>query len=166
MLAPVNGGSAFPIQGKAQRMADETSPDGQPSQLSTQRVETSAMYPADISRARRIVIQQLGRWRCVDTDDAALVLSELITNAVVHAAGAVHIAVSRNGANIRIEVHDAQSRPPERRAPGAAPGGRGLHIVDQLSEQWGSQPTLTGKVVWAVLPCAAGSQGRQAADGP
>ena len=113
------------------------------------------MEPAAITRARRLVVEQLRRWRCADTDDAALVFSELVTNAVVHAAGAVRITVTRDGEHVRIDVHDNNgSGRPTLRADGANHGGRGLHIVAQISERWGSHSTPTGKLVWAVVPCA------------
>ena len=112
------------------------------------------MDPAAISRARHVVAEQLRRWRCADPHDAALVLSELVTNAVVHGGGAVRITVTRQGENVRIDVHDNGSARQHLRAPSNNPGGLGLHIVDQLSERWGSQPTATGKLVWAVVSCA------------
>lgn len=121
------------------------------------------MEPAAITRARRLVVEQLRRWRCADTDDAALVFSELVTNAVIHAAGAVRITVTRDGEHVRIDVHDNRSGRPNLRADGTNPGGLGLHIVAQLSERWGSHPTPTGKLVWAVVSCADERLGGQSA---
>jgi len=135
-------------------MADNTPPDSQSPHVPTQRVEATAIEPAAISRARHVVAEQLRRWRCADPDDATLVLSELVTNAVVHAGGAVRITVTRHGEHVRIDVHDNDSARPHLRAYGTNPGGLGLHIVDQLSERWGSQRTVTGKLVWAVVSCA------------
>jgi anti-sigma regulatory factor (Ser/Thr protein kinase) len=135
-------------------MVDEFSSDGQPPNVSSGWVETTAMERAAISGARHLIVEQVRKWQCANVDDAALVLSELVTNAVVHAGGAVRIAVTPDGDHVRIEVHDHESEQPNLRAYSANPGGLGLHIVDQLSERWGSQPTGTGKFVWAVVACA------------
>jgi hypothetical protein len=132
-------------------MADGTSGDAGAADVTAQRVEASAMKPAAVGRARRLVVERLAVWGCENTEDAALVLSELITNAVVHAGGAVTITVTRDGRRIRIEVSD--NAPGQPRPGGPSPGGRGLHIVTQLSEHWGFHPTATGKLVWALVRC-------------
>jgi anti-sigma regulatory factor (Ser/Thr protein kinase) len=140
-------------------MADDVAPDGQPPGASMRRVEATAMEADAVGRARRLVVEQLRQWRCAETDDVALVLSELVTNAVVHAGGAERITVTRDGAHVRIEVHDNRAARPHLRADTTDPGGVGLRIVDQLSERWGSHPTAAGKLVWAVLTCADGAPG-------
>jgi anti-sigma regulatory factor (Ser/Thr protein kinase) len=134
-------------------MADDTRHDGQPPHAAFQRVEVAAMEPAAISRARNLIAEHLRQWRCATPDDAALVVSELVTNAIVHAGGAARITVTREGDDVRIDVHDNGPGFPDLRTANTGPGGHGLHIVDQLSKQWGSRPTATGKLVWAVVPC-------------
>jgi anti-sigma regulatory factor (Ser/Thr protein kinase) len=120
----------------------------------THRLEATAMEPAAIASVRHLVVEHLDSWGCGDTnDDVAVVLSELVTNAVVHAGGAVKIAVVCGGRRVRIEVHDNGSGRPHIPNPDSIPGGLGLHIVAQLSERWGSEPTSTGKLVWAILQC-------------
>jgi anti-sigma regulatory factor (Ser/Thr protein kinase) len=144
-------------------MADDTRRDGQPPHVAIQRVEAAAMEPSAIGRARNLIAEHLRQWRCATPDDATLVVSELVTNAIVHAGGAVRITVTRDGDNVRIDVHDNGSGFPHLRTADTSPGGRGLHIVDQLSKQWGSQPTATGKLVWAVVSCADQRQTGQSA---
>jgi two-component sensor histidine kinase len=121
---------------------------------STYQAASTVLEPAAITRVRRRVVEQLGAWGCADTEGVALVFSELVTNAVIHAGGALNITVSRDGPRVRIAVHDNGSGWPYLKH-GAAIGGRGLHIVAELSERWGAEPTATGKVVWAAVPCSA-----------
>lgn len=87
--------------------------------------------------------------------DFLLMISELVTNAVVHARSAPQLAASVRGGRFRVEVYDDDRRPPVVRLPGNAVdgGGSGLRIVAGLSERWGWEPTATGKCVWAEAPC-------------
>jgi anti-sigma regulatory factor (Ser/Thr protein kinase) len=80
-----------------------------------------------------------------------LVVSELATNAVVHAASPYEVAVSA-GPPIRVEVSDASSDPPVMQRPAVdGMNGRGLRLVDACALQWGYVLTPQGKVVWAEL---------------
>lgn len=86
------------------------------------------------------------------TDAAMLIVSELVTNALVHGEGAIVLVMSRHGDRLRIEVSD-EGRPQrigivtgERRGA----GGRGLFIVDQLASRWSN--TAGTARVWAELP--------------
>ena len=123
------------------------------------------MDPDDLIGARHLITEHLRRWQCAEPEDAALVVSELATNAVRHAGGAVQITVTHDTDHIRIEIHDHRSERPHLRAPSTEPGGLGLHIVDQLSRRWGSQATITGKLVWAVIACAHDAPTGSTSDG-
>ncbi len=116
-------------------------------------LEQVAGAPAEIALVRRAATDHLGRCGCANADDAVLVLSELVTNAVLHAGGADRITVDCRDGSIRIDVHDGATD--AARVPDVAPevGGRGLRIVEALAERWGSDPLDAGKVVWAELPC-------------
>ncbi len=84
-------------------------------------------------------------------EDAELVTSELVTNAVMHAGTPVHVAVVVDDAGVTLEVHDRNAAPP-RLGAAASPGaraGRGLGLVDALSSDWGFARGRGGKVVWA-----------------
>ena len=93
-------------------------------------------------RARRIVSCWLeGRPHAQLQQDAGLLVSELVTNSVLHAgqpAGApVHIRAAAVDGIVRVEVQDHGHGPVRRRAPDPAQGGFGLHLVNQLSARWG-----------------------------
>ena len=89
---------------------------------------------------------------CVHVDDVTLVVSELVTNAVVHGAGDVTLDVVVADDAVRVEVTDREPDLPEPVDNGAdAEAGRGLLIVSRLARQWGVRPEGTGKVVWADL---------------
>jgi anti-sigma regulatory factor (Ser/Thr protein kinase) len=91
-------------------------------------------------------------------DDASVVLSELVTNAVVHAAGdVVDIWLSADRHRLALAVGDpCREMPVRAAAPGADEvGGRGLTIVSALSQDWGAYRVPLGKVVWAVLATRA-----------
>ncbi len=119
------------------------------------RVETA--LPATAASpgvARRFVGAALRRWDAEpETIDAAqLLVSELVTNAVVHASTEIRLVVSRRGERIRVEVTDHDDQPPQMRPMQSdAPGGRGLGIVDGLADAWGSDPRRDGKAVWFEL---------------
>jgi anti-sigma regulatory factor (Ser/Thr protein kinase) len=84
-----------------------------------------------------------------DRDDVIVVLSELVTNAVVHTTRPpTLLAVARDG-HVRVEVHDEDGRGPEIAEVAGSSGGFGLRLVAKLSDRWGWSPTSTGKVVWA-----------------
>ena len=85
-------------------------------------------------------------------DDAALVVSELAANAVLHAASPFSVTISTVGGRLRIEVSDDSPTLPRMKDHGdAAPTGRGLKIVDRLTTRWGADRTSAGKTVWAEM---------------
>jgi anti-sigma regulatory factor (Ser/Thr protein kinase) len=101
----------------------------------------------------------LGRWLyergCRAVDDAVLVLSELVTNAMVHAGAGCTIEMQHNDDRLRLEVRDRSPRAPLMRVVRPSDlGGRGLHFVDGITEAWGWEPTVDGKRVWAIVRAA------------
>lgn len=117
--------------------------------------ETALELPADprsSSAARRAVRDVLGT---LDPDDRALaadvelLVSELVTNAVLHASSAPRLAVRVESDVVRVEVYDADPTLPVLRTPDAErAGGRGMHLVTSLATRWGAEPHEGGKVVW------------------
>ncbi|WP_374328386.1 SpoIIE family protein phosphatase [Streptomyces sp. PSKA30] len=109
--------------------------------------------PAVVSRTRAAVTDQMAAW---GLDDMAftteLVASELVTNAIRHATGPVRLRLLRDRALI-CEVSDGSSTSPRlRRARTEDEGGRGLFLVAQLTERWGTRYTTDGKVIWTEQP--------------
>lgn len=85
-------------------------------------------------------------------DVAELIVSELVTNAIRHASAPIQLRLIRNAALI-CEVSDSSSTAPHpRRARALDEGGRGLFLVGQLAERWGTRHTPTGKTIWAEQP--------------
>lgn len=86
-------------------------------------------------------------------DAAVLLLSEVVTNAVRHGSAPIHLSVECDGRQgLVVRVSDAGlSLPRLRPVAGADEGGRGMWLVDQLSEAWGVDVTPHGKAVWFRL---------------
>jgi anti-sigma regulatory factor (Ser/Thr protein kinase) len=78
-----------------------------------------------------------------------LVVSELVTNALVHGRSAPEIRAAVHRDRLHLEVLDGQPDPPRLRAPQGELGGFGLNIVDAVVLDWGWRPAPDGKVVWA-----------------
>jgi anti-sigma regulatory factor (Ser/Thr protein kinase) len=90
-------------------------------------------------------------------DDAALVVSELVTNALRHGAGTVVLRASFVDGLLNVAVTDSGDDLPHQLPIDAERiGGLGLHIVERVSGQWGVSPFPGGKTVWAVLSAAEG----------
>jgi anti-anti-sigma factor len=82
-------------------------------------------------------------------DDLLLCVSEVVTNAVLHARSASQLRVRPAAHGIVVEVTDHDPRLPTRRQHDLqAPTGRGLHLLDALAASWGTTPHEGGKVVW------------------
>ncbi|MEU2432681.1 ATP-binding protein [Streptomyces sp. NPDC007861] len=87
-------------------------------------------------------------------DDGALILSDLVSNAVRHARReSIRLTIDRPGAvRVCIGVVDFSEAPPAPRTPGDADeGGRGLALVNELADRWGTELLPWGKRVWAEL---------------
>ncbi|WP_426499689.1 ATP-binding protein [Streptomyces sp. D54] len=119
--------------------------------------ETLPGVAGSAHRARRLVHLALDVWGLADVqDDADLVVSELLTNAVLHArrGDSVRVTVTRLGeGRVRVAVVDLSVDQPSPRDAGSdQESGRGLKIVQVLSGgQWGVDPLPWGKRVWASL---------------
>ncbi|MCK8680730.1 ATP-binding protein [Streptomyces lichenis] len=100
-----------------------------------------------------------GADRRAAAEDVLLVVSELVTNACLHAEGPEELRVSLDAKVLRLEVEDRGSGQPEPRTPHRAgrPGGHGMFIVQRLCLDWGvaRDPGADGKTVWAELAAPA-----------
>jgi len=142
-------------------------------------MRTAGPDARSVGTARDFCLSTMRRWDVTDRqDDVAVVVSELLTNALRHAvpqagpppgtphgspegpAGGpgrsrwpVRLGLVQPGQFVLCAVADPSPRPPQPKEPDyLAESGRGLHVIDALSDRWGSTvPTDAGKVVWALF---------------
>ncbi|MEU6959387.1 ATP-binding protein [Streptomyces chrestomyceticus] len=123
--------------------------------------ETLRCEPESVGRARRLVGTALGAWGLHElADQATLVTSELVTNALEHSKRRyMRLRVSRLAPDrVVVCVTDRSLAPPILRAPNEQDmNGRGLLLVDALSDSWGANRRPFGKSVWAELIAKAPS---------
>jgi DNA-binding NarL/FixJ family response regulator len=105
-------------------------------------------------RARKFVDETLRRWDCGDQlEVVTLLVSEVVTNAIVHAGTQVEVSVELRPAAVRIEVGDKEAGVPEPRiAADEDTSGRGMALVEALASAWGVDSRPGGKVVWFEVP--------------
>lgn len=91
-------------------------------------------------------------WSDGSVDVVLLCTDELVTNAILHVASDIDVVVRREDGVLRVEVHDRSTRPPLRQVrPLDAEAGRGLELVEALTERWGVDAEDGGKAVWFEL---------------
>lgn len=118
-----------------------------------------APTPASVAEARRWSAEVLGRVGATEVaDTTALLVSELVSNVVLHARTPCEVSIDRRRDRLRVEVADGSPRMP---GPGAtdplAQSGRGLQLVHGLSEAHGvDREPLGGKRVWFELQVPPG----------
>ncbi|MFF3658727.1 SpoIIE family protein phosphatase [Streptomyces olivochromogenes] len=124
--------------------------------------------PDAVMHARRFTARALRRWKVEEVTDAALlVVSELVTNGLVHTQGPVRVDLMLRGDRVRVSVSDCSPRAPAKPVivDWDATGGRGLLLVEAMSESFGSVPVAGGKQVWSELVVPHCEQAR-AGSGP
>ncbi|MFI7498199.1 SpoIIE family protein phosphatase [Streptomyces sp. NPDC049687] len=109
--------------------------------------------PAAVGEVRAAVVRQLAVWDLEELSfTTELILSELVTNAIRYGTPPVRVRLLRDRTLI-CEVSDGSSTSPHLRyAAMTDEGGRGLFLVAQLTDRWGTRYTPTGKVIWAEQP--------------
>jgi anti-sigma regulatory factor (Ser/Thr protein kinase) len=110
--------------------------------------------PESVPAARHFASDAAVEMGAEDTSvgETELLVSELATNAVVHARTPMRVSVLHHGERLRVEVRDDDPRPPQPRQPDPmAPGGRGIMLVDMLATSWGVNGNDRGKTVWFEL---------------
>jgi signal transduction histidine kinase/DNA-binding response OmpR family regulator len=126
-------------------------------QSATHESSLSIQVTGDLSELRGIrheVSRTLLDWGTGPdrADDVVLLVSELVTNAVVHGRPPVELRVRRSRAHLVLEVEDHASYLPRRMRPTPDDEhGRGLQLAALLASRWGTRPTHQGKVVWCVF---------------
>ena len=122
-----------------------------------------AANPLSASKAREFVCLHLRDHHEVElVDDVRLVVSELATNAVAHAQTPFVVTVSLTDELVLVVIQDTSTSVPVRRSPEATDlSGRGLMIVELLSQDWGTHTDVEGtKSVWASFSRSSGQRER------
>jgi anti-sigma regulatory factor (Ser/Thr protein kinase) len=131
---------------------------------------TFSANPASVSDARRFVRDTLRGWGAAETiDDAELLASELVTNAVIHARTAVEVICRLAGSAVQVEVVDGEPALilPDGNGPvcdEARTDGRGLLLPSVLARTWGVTYDRETKTVWFRLEMGADEMGTAGAD--
>jgi len=165
-----------PLDGMPEGIVDVLLPDGPDDDVAILVARVSASVEvADLSMhrdagrptvadARQFVVERLHDWQVPEavTRDLTLITSELVTNAMVHGGSPVELRLERTGSRVVVEVRDdaAGDLPRPRRPRDDDEHGRGLHIVEALSDEWGIRGTDRGKCVWSARAWSAAEGGR------
>ncbi|KAF2775737.1 regulatory protein [Streptomyces sp. OM5714] len=112
--------------------------------------------PEAVRHARRFTRRTLRSWDVPDdtVDGVLLIVSELVTNALVHTDGKVRLDLTLISGRLRVAVADASPRTPVKPTSigWEATGGRGILLVEAMSATWGTLPVSGGKQVWSEIP--------------
>ncbi|MEU8516436.1 ATP-binding protein [Kitasatospora sp. NPDC048722] len=141
-----------------------------PARRSSDRTSVLVLHGTEgaVQRSRDFSRRTLASWQWLPTmdaeqlavvEDVLLMVSELVTNACLHAPGGPReLRLSWNGERLRAEVSDASPAPPRlrRHADPGRPGGHGLRVVDRLARDWGCLPEGAGKLVWLEIASPMG----------
>lgn len=125
------------------------SPEGRP----PRRSRSFAPDASEVSAARHFVAAVLESWG-LEFEDLPLLVSELATNAVLHARSDFEVSVEKVPGHLRVEVFDQNTRLPSFAvAPPDAYSGRGLLLLRELASAWGVEShSDVGKTIWFEVP--------------
>ena len=114
--------------------------------------------PASAAKARRFVRDTLTAWAADEFEESAtLLVSELVTNAVLHARSSAELTLRMLDGELWVGVSDGNAGPAVRKRYGAdAATGRGLLLVERIATAWGTEPSGNGKLVWFQLAPGTG----------
>jgi anti-sigma regulatory factor (Ser/Thr protein kinase) len=109
---------------------------------------------SSLGEGRRFVARTLRDWEVEEAriETVLLVANELVANAIVHAHSAPVLSLAESGDNLLLRVFDESSAVPVPQAPSVDQGsGRGLILVEALSDRWGIDTAAHGKSVWVAF---------------
>jgi two-component sensor histidine kinase len=108
--------------------------------------------PSSASRARALARERVAGLPTEVVDIVALLVTELVTNAVLHARTELHLEIDVHREVVVLRVFDGSTRAPVIRHYGIDDvTGRGVALVDALASRWGVETTPTGKCVWCEI---------------
>lgn len=109
--------------------------------------------PVSVAVARRALVDRCHHWGVADLADVgALAISELVSNAVLHARTPILVMAEHDRGFLTVAVTDGESSLPVVLPPDEErENGRGMAIIEQLGNSWGVQRTALGKTVWVSL---------------
>ena len=125
--------------------------------------------PGEVERARNLIGASMRRWGMPDDGGtAALLVSELVTNALRYGAQPMRMVTKHDGVSLRVEVHDARGGEPPRlrRTVPNSTNGRGMMVVDALAARWGWSEFGGEKQVWFELDLTPAAPAAEAASMP
>jgi two-component sensor histidine kinase len=109
---------------------------------------------ASLGEGRRFVARTLRDWNIDEAriEPVMLVANELVANAIVHAQSAPMLSLAESGADLMLRVSDDSKTPPVAQTPANDEfAGRGLLLVEALSDRWGIDTNGSGKSVWVTF---------------
>ncbi len=133
--------------------------------MAAARSTTLPPTTGSVPQARRFARTTLGT-SSADVDTVLLLVSEVVTNAVLHARSVIRLTIDDRDGVVRVEVQDESPMLPRMHLFRLASAtGRGLRLLEQLSSAWGVEPVAgSGKVVWFEVGAADGSVWESFAD--
>ncbi|MCX5377347.1 ATP-binding protein [Streptomyces sp. NBC_00091] len=130
----------------------------------TRRLVLGGATAGVVARCRDFTRRALTDWLWPEgteaEEDLLLLVSEVVTNACLHAGGPRELVLRHSPGLLRVEVSDHSGEPPVPRAARdrSLPGGHGLILLERLAKSWGSAPSpdgRPGKTVWLEVPAPA-----------
>jgi anti-sigma regulatory factor (Ser/Thr protein kinase) len=123
--------------------------------------QTFPALPESVAEARNVAAGALSDLPTDVVNDVVIMVSELATNAVIHARTPFRMTIDRSDDRVRVDVRDAGGGQAVRRSPPDSDlHGRGLQVVERLSDGWGTNISVAGdrseKLVWFVRNLASG----------
>ncbi|MGW0522069.1 ATP-binding protein [Crossiella sp. NPDC003009] len=121
-------------------------------------------YPPEATachQARLVVADACAAWRVEElSEDAVMVVNELVANAVRHAGTRFELTVAMRGTYLCLSVRDGSAAPPVLARRPDRPGGKGMVLISKMATAWGHLSAVGGKVVWATLRSRQPGAGR------
>jgi anti-sigma regulatory factor (Ser/Thr protein kinase) len=116
-------------------------------------VDVTYFAPEELRKLRALTTRGLTAAGCPagHVEAVVLVLTELATNAVMHATAPFRAVVELQNDETIVQVEDRSERLAVARSPAFVEGGYGLQLINKIAKTWGANPSRNGKTVWAAV---------------